>query len=417
MDRVNLHSVRITGIVLILVLLMGSLMPAVSVYSSGNVELPVVKNVAVASEVPIVFPDAGLEAAVRSSLPVPKPTGTIYQSDLNTLTSLDADECDISNLSGMEHCTSLIDIQLRKNNISDVSQLYSLPVLMFLDLGENQISEISPLASLTGLVSLSLDHNNISDISALSSLSGLSVLYLGKNLISDISALEALTSLSALLLEYNQITDISPLVANSGLESGDYVSLVYNYLDLTDGAVEDIATLSGRGVVVDSLPQKEVSLNISFLLQGYGRPESGWLVPVTVKFFSTSNVLKYTFELTASNEGGSAVVLVDDIPSGTYNITLVSPHCLTNIKRNVAVAGFYNDVDLGTLLEGDSDNNGHINILDFGILKAAYGKIQGDVGYDERADFDRNGRINIADFGLLALNYNKSAPVEIQEIE
>jgi hypothetical protein len=393
MDRVNFHSVRITGIILIIVLLMGSLVPSVPVYSSGNAERQVEKNAAVASEVPIEFPDPGLEAAILAELG--KSTGPIYQSELLEIKDLDASEMNISDLSGIEFCTLLESLQLRNNSITDVSQLSTLTALTLLDLGENQISDISPLAGLTGLISLFLDNN----------------------LISDISSLELLPNLLSLSLQYNQITDVSPLVSNSGLGSGDYIVLVKNYLDLTDGAAEDIATLRGRGVVVDSLPQKEVSLNISFLLQGYGRPEDGWLVPVTVKFFSTSNVLKYTFELTASNEGGTAVVLVDDIPSGTYNITLVSPHCLTNIKRNVDIAGFYNDVDMGTLLEGDSNNDGQIKIADFGILKEAYGKSQDDAGYDERADFDRNGRINIADFGLLALNYDLSSPITVEEIE
>jgi hypothetical protein len=33
-------------------------------------------------------------------------------------------------------------------------------------------------------------------------------------------------------------------------------------------------------------------------------------------------------------------------------------------------------------------------------------------GYDPRADFDRNYVINIADFGLLAANYGKWAPAD-----
>jgi hypothetical protein len=65
------------------------------------------------------------------------------------------------------------------------------------------------------------------------------------------------------------------------------------------------------------------------------------------------------------------------------------------------------------VLEGNANDDNKINIQDFGILAATYGKVAGDTGYDARADFDRNGKINIADFGLLAANYGKYTPVEV----
>jgi hypothetical protein len=72
-------------------------------------------------------------------------------------------------------------------------------------------------------------------------------------------------------------------------------------------------------------------------------------------------------------------------------------------------------IDMGTLLEGDADNDGIVNISDFGILAVSFGKMDGEPGYDDRADFDRNGIINISDFGLLAVDFMKMSPIEITE--
>ena len=61
---------------------------------------------------------------------------------------------------------------------------------------------------------------------------------------------------------------------------------------------------------------------------------------------------------------------------------------------------------------GDANDDGKINISDFGILASAFGKSTYQSGYDSRADFDWNGAVNISDFGLLAVNYAQNAPID-----
>jgi hypothetical protein len=85
-----------------------------------------------------------------------------------------------------------------------------------------------------------------------------------------------------------------------------------------------------------------------------------------------------------------------------------------NVKRNVAIATPSTSINLGTLLEGNANNNDRINIQDFGLLATAYLKIKGAPGYNTKSDFDRNDIVNIFDFGLLATNYLKIAPIEVQ---
>jgi hypothetical protein len=61
-------------------------------------------SVAVAEEV-VTFPAPNLEAAIREA--IGKPTGAILQSDLVGLTTLNANTRSVTDLTGLEHCTSL----------------------------------------------------------------------------------------------------------------------------------------------------------------------------------------------------------------------------------------------------------------------------------------------------------------------
>ena len=149
------------------------------------------------------IPDANLEAAIREA--IHKPEGPIYPSDLEGLTSLDAPERSIADLTGLEYCTGLTELWLSSNQISDILSLAGLTSLTSLIPSDNHISDISPLAGLT--------------------------------------------SLTRLELRSNQISDILPLVDNPGLGEGDTVDLRSNPLS-SDSTDVYIPQLQARGVTV-----------------------------------------------------------------------------------------------------------------------------------------------------------------------
>ena len=66
-----------------------------------------------ASAVVVNFPDPGLEAAIRDA--VGKPTGDIHDTNLIGLTSLNANNRDIANLEGIQHCVDLTELDLHNN--------------------------------------------------------------------------------------------------------------------------------------------------------------------------------------------------------------------------------------------------------------------------------------------------------------
>jgi hypothetical protein len=175
--------------------------------------------------------DTNLEAAIRARTGIAE--RDIYPSDLKGLTSLDAKQRNVSDLTALEYCTGLNKLYLYDNQIDDISPLANLSSLRELYLSGNQISDISPLANLSSLRELYLSGNQIDDISPLANLSSLRELYLSGNQIDDISPLANLSSLSNLSLGDNQISDISPLANLTGLSD----------LSLGDNQISDISPL------------------------------------------------------------------------------------------------------------------------------------------------------------------------------
>ena len=195
------------------------------------------------------IPDPNLRAVIENALGKVS-SATITTADMATLTELTARNANISDLTGLEHATHLIRLELVGNNISVVSVLANLTNLESLFLDNNRISDIPPLAGLTKLTRLGLGGNNISDISTLADLTDLTWLRLGDNYISDISPLASLTRLTWMDFTLNNISDISPLVENTGMGSGDQVLLNDNPLN-SSSIKTHIPTLQGREVTVE----------------------------------------------------------------------------------------------------------------------------------------------------------------------
>ena len=183
------------------------------------------------------MPDPNLRQAVREALNLPDDT-PLTQLVMNQLIGLDADDSQITDLTGLEHAINLTWLSVGGNEIrnlrplavlnqletlsvwvnpiSDISPLTNLVNLKALDLGGCRISDLRPLANLMGLERLNLRYNfDIEDITPLVHLKNLTELSLSHNRIIDVSPLANLTNLKKLWLHNNKITDHSPLDALS----------------------------------------------------------------------------------------------------------------------------------------------------------------------------------------------------------
>ena len=169
-----------------------------------------------------------------------------------------------------------------------------------------------------------------------------------------------------------------------------------------------------------SLGPIEAQVTISVVLQGNARPDAGWVVPLTIKFFTPGADLMndsptYEFEVTSkrSSTTKAAVCEVTVLSLGTYDLTVVGGSTLMNARKNVVISVPQTSVDLGTLLEGDVTNDAIINIEDYAILSSCWLASDSQAAYDIRADLDRNGLVNASDLCLLATNWLKVSPVVI----
>lgn len=191
-----------------------------------------------------------------------------------------------------------------------------------------------------------------------------------------------------------------------------------------------VSTACASSNVNGSFSVSGVSIHVMVGLQGEERPMAGHNVDLTVKLFkapedvwSGTPFATYTYVPGADNNtitnfsanASTHIVRFDlvGVAPETYDITIVSDHTLMNVKRTVVVVPDI-PLNLGTLLEGNCNNDRQVNAYDFSILAGSYGKTTGQVGFEASADFDRTGQVNAYDFSLLAASYFKYwAPVEI----
>ena len=197
------------------------------------------------------IPDANLRAIVAESVPkamifnigtnppkaITVPTArTVTTVTMAALTSLDASEAaltslaaslaatgrspkgfdaskPITDLTGLEHATGLVSLNLNGNNISNLSALSSLTNLKFLDMSSSQIQSPGALASLVQLQLLNLSDNSITSIGNLSKLTNLVRLDLSDNGLTDLTGIEGMTKLTHLYLGNNNVTraGVAPL--------------------------------------------------------------------------------------------------------------------------------------------------------------------------------------------------------------
>ncbi len=141
-------------------------------------------------------------------------------------------------------------------------------------------------------------------------------------------------------------------------------------------------------------------------------PSEPWVVPLVVTFYPPGESTPVGTYLATTDLNGHFVVTPTLVISDAYDVRVKNFHTLRNVKRNVVV---YPDMtlDMGTLLEGDANDDNRVRISDFAILRNAYFTDEGDPGFDPRADFDEDNKIRIRDFALLRSNYFATGDIEV----
>ncbi len=174
---------------------------------------------------PVSFPDSALDQVVRAAIGVD--SGQLYRSDVMTLAVIDANERDISSLSGLEYCPELTSAYLSNNAISD----------------------LTPFSSIHKIYNLQLNVNNITDITPLTSNVNVGILLLRDNHVSDLSALASNYRIHLLDLRNNNVSDLNILASNLAFAGTDTLYISGNPLSQKALGTQ-ISTLKARGVTV-----------------------------------------------------------------------------------------------------------------------------------------------------------------------
>lgn len=181
-----------------------------------------------------IFPDVHFREVIMEETGASSSTDIVTQEELNRITDIYANFCNIRSIQGAEYLNNLVDLNISVNSITDISPLAHLNALTslnlqgnfelsdisalqyltnleYLDLGQNMVTNISALAGLTKLKTLNIEGNQIVDISFLQNMHDLEILFIGDNKISDISVFKNLTQLTDLSMHTNKITDLSAI--------------------------------------------------------------------------------------------------------------------------------------------------------------------------------------------------------------
>ena len=239
--------------------------------------------------------DASLRAALLAALG--KTTGdTLSPAEIATIERLQrvgpqADASPITDLSGLEHATSLTELRLRNNNIADIEPITRLDSLQRLDLQANRFTDLAQLEALRSLRWLNLMQNNIASIDALPALPDLEMLFVDFNTIADITPLAGRSALTRLGLVGNNITDISALAQLTNLDwvmiSGNNITDIsalagldkIHYLRLTNNNIADLTPLSGLTRLTNLHLYRN---NIADLQPLGGRPVEWWALGLSL---------------------------------------------------------------------------------------------------------------------------------------
>ena len=117
----------------------------------------------------VAVPDLNLRAKITEILGKPR-GGTLTAGDMLKLTTLNANNADIHDLTRLQYASNLTILSLENNNISNIALLAGLSQLTRLSLENNNISDVSPLVALTQLKTLQLTGNLLNYLSLYTSI-------------------------------------------------------------------------------------------------------------------------------------------------------------------------------------------------------------------------------------------------------
>jgi internalin A len=167
-----------------------------------------------------LFPDKALEAAVRKEVFEKRyNTDPITAEDVKNISQVVGKGKGIKSLDGLQHCKSLMKLDLENNEIVDLGPLRELKLLQSIDLASNKIQSLEPLVGLTGVQYLHIANNGLEDLTPLGGMVKMQSLYAGGNKFKKLEPILPLKKLWTLDVSVSPIEDPSIIAELKGLQT------------------------------------------------------------------------------------------------------------------------------------------------------------------------------------------------------
>lgn len=108
-------------------------------------------------------------------------------------------------------------------------------------------------------------------------------------------------------------------------------------------------------------------------------------------------------EFTATTDTNNAFEMV--VPNGVYKLMITKDGYLSYTDKTYEVSSESEWTEEISLLPGDFNGNGRVELQDYGIFRSKFG------GTDSLVDLDGNGRVALPDYGLFRSSFGASKTV------
>lgn len=144
-------------------------------------------------------------------------------------------------------------------------------------------------------------------------------------------------------------------------------------------------------------------------MEGRGTaPDARWALPHRLVIATNAGV--YVANTTVTTDTNGRFVF-GAVQTGSYKVWVKGEQTLAQLAITTLGQGG-TTIDFGLMRAGDANDDNVVNISDFSILAASFGKASGTSGYDERADFNGSAVVDITDFSLLAVNFGQAGETQ-----
>lgn len=207
------------------------------------------------------------------------------------------------------------------------------------------------------------------------------------------------------------------IVAVEGIvEEGTAPSITEDSIQFIDQKTADGTTVSFENILlkVDGTPS---TIFLGSNADGFEGPILlGWVNKTEAEGFTVSGTITSDSSkpatITFTPAEGEAIEVTSDetgaytaeVPAGTYTFVVTKAAHLSYTKNELVVSA--DATQDATILGGDVDDNGNINISDLNVVLADFGTSTAS------SDIDGNDTINIGDLNIVLSNFGATATVE-----